>query len=117
MYGVIVYRSKSKVKFLCGDQQTDWAQLHVTGLVADRIVSTTGVDSQFLSSVSNTFWAILGLRHERIQYGLPSFSKTLQIFRQSICFDPRDKVYAPLCLASDEVRYSITPKLRQQNGP
>ena len=109
VYGVIVYRSKSKVKFLCGDQQTDWAQLHVTGLVADRIVSTTGVDSQFLSSVSNTFWAILGLRHERIQYGLPSFSKTLQIFRQSICFDPRDKVYAPLCLASDEVRYSITP--------
>ena len=109
IYGVVVYRPKYKVKFLCGDQQTDWSQLYGAGLVAESILKTSEVDSQFLKGVNGTFWAILRLRFKRIQLISQPFLEILQSFRQTECFDLRDKVYAPLCLASEDVRYSISP--------
>lgn len=38
-----------------------------------------------------------------------SFLGILQKFRDTECFDPRDKVYAPLCLSSDDVHRHIRP--------
>jgi len=48
-------------------------------------------------------------RSKRIQYVLGSFLDILQMFRHTACFDPRDKVYAPLGLAPDHVRSYIRP--------
>ena len=109
IYGVVIYRPKHKVKFLCGDQQTDWAQLCGAILVAESILKTSEVNSRFLTGINDTFWAISRLRFKRIQFISKPFLEVLQSFRQTECFDLRDKVYAPLCLASEEARYSITP--------
>ena len=48
-------------------------------------------------------------RSQRIQHLLVSFLDILQMFRNTECFDPRDKVYTPLCLAPDNVRRYISP--------
>ncbi|KAF4628507.1 hypothetical protein G7Y89_g9642 [Cudoniella acicularis] len=46
---------------------------------------------------------------QRIQGILRSFLDSLRMFRHTECFDPRDKVYAPLCLAPEDIRRNITP--------
>ena len=107
--GIMVSRSRSKVKFLCGDQQTSWHELTVARLVAGSILTTPGINSQFLQGLSKNFAEIAMFREKRVQHIMRSFLDILQSFRHTQCFDPRDKVYAPLCLASDDVRRFIIP--------
>ena len=109
MAGVFVLPLSSKVRFLCGEQETNWNALHVTSMIASNILSTPGIDSHFLVSAKNAIDRLIELRSQRIQHILRSFLELLQMFRCTECLDPRDKVYAPLCLASDDVRRCIRP--------
>ena len=107
--GIMVSRSPSKVKFLCGDQQTSWHELAVTRFVAGSVLNTPEIDSQFLQGFSKNFEEIAKFREKRVQHNIRSLLDTIQSFRDTQCFDPRDKVYAPLCLASDDARRFLIP--------
>ena len=107
--GVAVLPNPSKVRFLCGDQESSWNELAATSLVATSIISTPGIDSEFLAGANMAFHKLLMFRGQRVQNILRSFLDILQMFRHTECFDPRDKVYAPLCLAPDDVRRYIMP--------
>jgi len=104
-----VLPSSSKVRFLCGDQETSWPELGATSMVASNILTTPGIDSHFLVGAQKSADKLINFRWQRIQHVLRSFLDILQIFRHTECFDPRDKVYAPLCLAPDDVRRYIRP--------
>ncbi|KAK0516572.1 hypothetical protein JMJ35_001175 [Cladonia borealis] len=80
-----------------------------TTLVATTILTTPGIDSQFLVGAQKSVDKLVKFRSQRIQHLLVAFLDILQMFRDTQCFDPRDKVYAPLCLAPDDVRRCITP--------
>ena len=99
----------SKVKFLCGDQETSWPEIGTTTMVANTILTTPGIDPNFLAGAHKSVDKLVKFRSQRIQHLLVSFLGILQKFRDTKCFDPRDKVYAPLCLASDDVRRYIRP--------
>lgn len=99
----------SKVRFLCGDQETNWPEVGTTTMVAKTILSTPGIDSKFFMGAQKAVDKLVNFRSQRIQHLLVSFLATLQMFRDTECFDPRDKVYAPLCLAPDDVRHYIRP--------
>ena len=107
--GVLVLPHSSKVRFLCGDQEAGWPEVTTTTLVATTILTTPGIDSQFLMGAQKSVDKLVKFRSQRIQHLLASFLDILQMFRDTQCFDPRDKVYAPLCLAPDDVRRCITP--------
>ena len=107
--GVVVLPQSSKVRFLCGDQETGWPELGSTSLVATNILTTPGIDSQFLVGTQKLVDKLMKFRSQRIQHLLLSFPDILQMFRYTECFDPRDKVYAPLCLAPDDARRYIRP--------
>lgn len=107
--GVRVLPFSSKVRFLCGDQETGWPEVNITSLVATSILTTPGIDSQFLTGAQKSVDKLIKFRSQRVQHLLVSFLDVLQMFRDTQCFDPRDKVYAPLCLAPDDVRRYITP--------
>lgn len=109
MGGIIVQPSTRKVRFLCGDQEASWPELDATSLVASNIIGTLGIDSHFLMGSKESVKKLRTFREQRVVHGLRSFLDILQIFRHTECFDPRDKVYAPLCLASDDVRRYIRP--------
>ena len=109
MAGVFVLPVSSKVRFLCGEKETNWNELAVTSMVASNILSTPGIDSQFLVSTTNSFERLNKFRSQRVQHVLRSFLEILQMFRCTECLDPRDKVYAPLCLAPDDARHCIRP--------
>ena len=99
----------SKVRFLCGDQETGWPELATTSLVASNILTTPGINSHFLVGAQKPVDKLIKFRSQRIQHLLVSFLDILQMFRYTECFDPRDKVNAPLCLAPDDVRRYIRP--------
>ena len=107
--GVHMLPHSSKVRFLCGDQEAGWPEINKTTLVATTILTTPGIDSQFLMGVQRSVDKLVKFRSQRIQHLLASFLDILQMFRDTQCFDPRDKVYAPLCLAPDDVRRCIKP--------
>ena len=107
--GVIVLPQLWRVRFLCGDQEAGWPEVNSTTLVATTILTTPGIDSQFLVGAQESVDKLFKFRSQRNQHLLLSFLETLQKFRETQCFDPRDKVYAPLCLAPDDVRRCITP--------
>ena len=107
--GVSVLPSTSKVRFLCGDQETSWPELDATSLVASNILATPGIDSHVLVDSMESVKKLRKFREQRVVYVLRSFLDILQMFRHTECFDPRDKVYTPLCLASDDVRRYIRP--------
>lgn len=99
----------TKVKFLCGDQKTNWHALGATQVIATNILATPDIDSKFLAGAAQFFTKLLQFRSQRVQHVPWSFLHILQMFRHTECFDPRDKVYAPLCLAPDDVHQYITP--------
>ena len=107
--GVLTLPFSSKVRFLCGDQEAGWPELDTTSLVSTTILTTPGIDSQFLVGAQKLVDKLIKFRSRRIQHLLVSFLDILQMFRDTQCFDPRDKVYAPLCLAPVDVRRYITP--------
>ena len=109
MAGVFVLPLSSKVRFLCGDQETNWSELGATFNFATTILSTPNIDSHFLLGVQKAFARLSTFRSQRIQQVRWSFLDILQMFRCTECFDPRDKVYAPLCLAPDDVHCYIKP--------
>jgi Heterokaryon incompatibility protein (HET) len=105
--GVSVLPYSSKVRFLCGDQETSWPELEATSIVASNILTTPGIDARFLVGAQKPFDKLLKFRRKRIEHVLRSFLDILQMFRHTACFDPRDKVYAPLGLAPDDIRHYI----------
>ncbi|MCJ1434679.1 hypothetical protein MMC27_004048 [Xylographa pallens] len=107
--GVTALTSSSKVKFLCGDQDTSWPELSATIIVASSIITTPGIDAQFLVGALKSVDKLRGFRRQRIQHVHWSFLDILQMVRHTECLDPRDKVYAPLCLAPDDVLHYIKP--------
>ncbi|KIW27846.1 uncharacterized protein PV07_07547 [Cladophialophora immunda] len=102
-----------KVTFLCGDQQTGWAELVTTRMVATSILSTPGLESGFLAATTvgaqDRASKLMRFRERRVQHATGSFLEVLDMFRHTECADPRDKVYAPMYLASDDVRDYIRP--------
>ena len=107
--GVTVLPSSGKVRFLCGDQETGWSGIATTSVVASNILTTPGIDSRFLVGAQKSLDRLMKFRSQRVLQVLRSFLELLQMFRFTECLDPRDKVYAPLCLASDDVRRHIKP--------
>ena len=78
--------------------------------MAKNILAIPGMDSSFLTGATQSFEKLLQFRDQRIQHTQsPSFLTTLQMFRHTECSDPRDKVYAPLCVAPEDVRQWIRP--------
>ena len=107
--GVLVLPNSSKVRFLCGDQETGWPEITTTSSVATTILTTPGIESHFLMGAQSSVDKLVKFRSHRVQHILSSFLDILQMFRDTECFDPRDKVYAPLCLAPDDIRRYIRP--------
>ncbi|MCJ1315427.1 hypothetical protein MMC15_000746 [Xylographa vitiligo] len=107
--GVGALPSSTKVRFLCGDQEAGWSEIDVTTMIASNILTTPGINSHFLTGVQISVDKLRVFREQRVIFVLRSFLEILQMFRHTECLDPRDKVYAPLCLASDDVRRHIRP--------
>ena len=77
--------------------------------MATIILATPGLDATLLTGATDSFNKLLQFRDQRLQHIQKSFLATLQMFRHTDCFDPRDKVYAPLCVASQDVKQWIRP--------
>lgn len=97
------------MRFLCGDQKTQWLPLVATQVIATNILSTPDIDSKFLAGQAQFFEKLLRFRDQRIQHVQQPFLSILQMWRHTECSDPRDKVYAPLSVAAVDVRQWIRP--------
>ncbi|KPI44852.1 uncharacterized protein AB675_2385 [Cyphellophora attinorum] len=103
-----------KVKFLCSDQQTDWLELTTAYIIAAGISSTPGMEAGFLTGAAEEALKLMIFRELRIQEATGSFLEVLDMLRHSDCADARDKVYAPMYLAPDDVRGYIRPDYEGQ---
>ena len=108
--------NSSKVRFLRGDQETSWPELAATNLIARNIFLIRGIDSRFLANALKPFDRPLHFWSQRVQHILQSFLDNLRMFRCTECSYPRDTVYAPLCLALDEVRCFIKSDYAAKTG-
>ncbi|PMD35870.1 hypothetical protein L207DRAFT_435103 [Hyaloscypha variabilis F] len=69
----------------------------------------------FINGAHRAAAHLVQFRGSRIQSVFSSFFQILQLFRHTECFDPRDKVYAPLYLASGHVISVIKPDYKPAN--
>ena len=107
----------SKVKFLLGDQQTDWQRLHTSLVsVADHISRMPEIDSNLFQGKRAAYARVQAIRSWRIIEDVPSPLEIMQCFRLTDCYDPRDKVYAPLCLAQEDIRHEISPDYKHKTA-
>lgn len=115
--GVTTYRLPSKVRFICGSQQTTWNAISTTYLVAASVTSAPNIDSVFLHGVAQNLVPFRDFRANRVLFKQPSFTELLQAFRYTSCSDPRDKIYAPLCLATEtDVSTYIQPDYEKKTA-
>ena len=105
--GIAVFPSLTKVAFWCGDQQTTWSALNAAHEVAATLMRTPSINTTFISDALGSSSKLVRFREYRLVHNMPSFLEIMQMFRHTECDDPRDKVYAPLCLAPDNVRQHI----------
>ena len=107
----LTVRTPNKVKFLFGDQQTDWARLSLANHVANHITRTPEIkiNSSLLNGTTGFVKRMRTIRTSRSIDVLPSPLDLMHSFRLTNCSDPRDKVYAPLCLTPDDIRHKIPP--------
>src|ERR1700722_15207835 len=115
--GVNVSRRESKVKFLYGSLMTSWSQLVVTSLIANRIQTYPALDTKFMRNVTTPLKKVLELRKSRTQNLPLDFLSLLQVFRPTQCGAPRDKIYAPLGLATDGVTNQLIPDYSKSKSP
>lgn len=115
MRGTRVPDIQSKVKFLCGSETTSWPRLQSTIEVAEHILNRPQTDAKFLQRSHIAASVLSGFRMVRLHNFLSSFFEVLQHFRPTQCFDPRDKVYAPLCLAPEDTKLEVKPDYRPVN--
>jgi len=113
--GVQIHNSPSKVKFLCGPETTSWAQLTNTIIIAKHLQDMQDPRTGFINGAHRAAAHLVQFRGSRIQSVFSSFFQILQLFRHTECFDPRDKVYAPLYLASGHVISVIKPDYNPAN--
>lgn len=96
---------------------TSWSQLVVTSLIANDLRSYPALDTKFMRNVTTPLTKVLELRNSRTK-GLPlDFLSLLQVFRPTQCGDPRDKIYAPLGLATDVVTNQLIPDYSKSKSP
>ncbi|KAK0935821.1 hypothetical protein LTR29_012602 [Friedmanniomyces endolithicus] len=108
-FGIRGARIRPTVKFLSGDQETSWPELNAAYNIAVAIVSTPGLDSEFLRGSFDRYSKLALFRQYRTHHVLGSLLEVLQIFRHTECADVRDKVYAPLGLLPADVSRRIVP--------
>ncbi|MCJ1389150.1 hypothetical protein MMC18_002005 [Xylographa bjoerkii] len=101
--GVGMLPYKSKVNFLCGNQAAPWPHFEATGLVATAVIISSSLDTTFLRGVAVPMERLYKVRKARSLHIPITYLELLQMFRQTECSDPRDKVYAPLCLAPQDI--------------
>lgn len=107
--GVVVLPHSTKVTFVCGAHQASWKAFGAAHIMSLNILATPDVDSKFLVGAAQSFAKLLSFREERILGAPWSFLDVLRSFRHTQCSDPRDKVYAPLCLAPQNAFNYIKP--------
>ena len=97
----------SKVVFLCGWSYIPWDDLWSATVVAGRLESSPDIDTDFMKDSAERCRHLGRYRNQRLQGQELSLLELMQTFRVTECQDPRDKVYAPLGLASSPVRQTI----------
>ncbi|KAL8707409.1 MAG: hypothetical protein Q9220_007554 [cf. Caloplaca sp. 1 TL-2023] len=107
--GLHIFRLPRKLKFLCGNQMACWPDIYATVVVAFMVLATPGMKTDFLAGPAAIIQRLGVFRIQRVRFKSLSFLDVLQKFRHTKCLDLRDKVYAPLCLAFDEIRRPIKP--------
>ena len=101
---------KRKVIFLCGSSLISWLELLTTLNVAVHLQSIIAYfRTEHMVRTMGNFQSIDSLRRSRVTHQTRPLLELLQIFRHTQCKDPRDKVYAPLGLASDYLIERIIP--------
>jgi hypothetical protein len=117
-YGITVVPHGKKVLFMSGKERAIWGVLLRSLLVTRRLRVTTAVFADVLSSSVDVTIRLMECRQTLLFTQTEhTFLEVLQLFRHTNCSDPRDKVYAPLCLAPPGDMATMTPDYGNKAAP
>lgn len=102
-----------KVVFLCGSAAVSWVDINYTMMVADHLQSTPTLNAGFIRVSQPNCREVSKFQFLRLQGQQTSFLDMLQTFRLTECQNPRDKVFAPLGLASASAMHRISVDYEQ----
>lgn len=103
----------AKIEFLYGTFSPTWAKLIFIVDITEHLERSKSVDMSFIGNSIASFRRMLNVRYFRCQSRELDLLRLLWTFRNTSCYNPRDKVYVPLCLASHSARGFITPNYRK----
>jgi hypothetical protein len=88
---------------------TTWSSLINAADIGDHLETLRGVDISFMGAAQATFRRMMSIRADRCQSQERDLLDMMECFRNSCCQNPRDRLYAPLCLASSSSRDFLQP--------
>ncbi|OCK78370.1 HET-domain-containing protein [Lepidopterella palustris CBS 459.81] len=104
-----VIQPSTRVEFIYGWFSTTWPKLANTAEVGKHLAEFGDIDFGFMKQALNNFRMMMSIRALRFQSRELDFLTVLHDFADTLCGDPRDKIYAPLCLASSSARAKVIP--------
>jgi hypothetical protein len=101
----------ARVTFRFGECSTTWRQMEIASVLAKRLMSThmSARIADLIEDNVATSQRLRLVRALRLAKRPIEMLDLLMWFRFSECRDPRDKVYAPLCLAPEEAMRAVDP--------
>lgn len=104
---------KGKVKVLCGKEATTWFAISTMLIAVPHLRKLGRLTSEVPLGLQAPAEAVYQFRLNRLSKltDIEDLLVVLQQFRITNATDPRDKVYAPLCLASKDAAGAIVPNL------
>lgn len=106
--GNIITPPLARIEFLYGDFSTTWAKLINTADIGELLKETKGVDMTFMGDSQANFRRMMSVRAMRSENRELDLLEVMKTFRNTSCQNPRDKLYAPLCIASSSAQTFIT---------
>ena len=99
-----------KIRFMYGKEIALCSEVMATLMVSNHLSETSAIHAEILQNTQLPAVRFNEFRLQRILLnGTGSLLELLHLFRHTQCQDPRDKVYAPLCLAPKETMDTIAP--------
>jgi Heterokaryon incompatibility protein (HET) len=104
----VISANSTKVTFLYGALSTTWIHISIALRITTYLAPTQQPQTKFLEVSFGDCLRVYEMRILRLS-STPTFLDLLQMFRHSQCQNPRDKVYAPLCLAPNHIKEKVSP--------
>jgi len=99
----------AKIELIRGNFTTTWSKLTDTAGIDRHLDEIRGVNMDFMDDSQRNFRQMMSIRALRFESQELDLHEVIQAFGNTSCQNPRDKIFASLCIAPSSAQNFIIP--------